>query len=416
MNILIINHYAGSRSLGSETRPWHLAREFQKAGHSVVIAAADFSHKRIRNPVIQPPRQEKTLDGVSYCFYATPSYENDVGGRGKNISAFARGIWRDSRRLAEAFRPQVVVAASTHPYDIFGALRIAHRTGAVLVCELHEIWPVYQQEIYRYDHRDAALLLGEYALDLALKRSDAVVSLLPHGERYLTARGISTGKYLEIPEAVSVSGSLPLSQRRREYLERLRRSYDFLLIYQGHIGDEKCLHPLVEAAKLLEEENVAVVMAGNGGYKINLKRTMREAGTKNVYLMDRVEDPEKGSFCAMADCLFYGDRRNSAAEYGIRSSKLLEYMGWGRPVLTSFAAQSSPVTLSGCGFNVKDPTPEALAEGIRRMMAFSPEEREKMGKQGTVYLEEHHSYPLVARRYLDLFQKLLREKEEKKKN
>ena len=414
MNILIINHYAGSRALGSETRPWRLALEFRRAGHRTLIAAADFSHKRARNPAIRPPRQETSVDGVEFCFYATPSSENDVGGREGNIAAFARGLWRDAPRLAEEFRPQAVVAASTHPYDFFGAARVARRAGAPLVLELREIWPEYQRELYHCDRKDASFFLGEWALDRALRRADAVVSLLPHGERYLTARGIPAGKYLEIPEAAGPPGRGSLSERRRDYLERLRRSYDFLLVYQGYIGEEKCLRPLVEAAKLLEGENAAVLMVGNGGYKVSIKRAMREAGARNVYLMDRVEESEKGALCAIADCLFYGDRRRSAGVYGVRSSKLLEYMSWGRPVLTALAAGESPVTLAGCGFNVPDPSPEALAAGIRRMAALTPGEREEMGRRGAAYLAEHHSYPRAAERYLELFRRLGEEKEKGK--
>ena len=51
MNILLINHYAGSPALGMEYRPYYLAREWVRAGHRVQIVAADFSHVRSRQPV-----------------------------------------------------------------------------------------------------------------------------------------------------------------------------------------------------------------------------------------------------------------------------------------------------------------------------------------------------------------------------
>ena len=50
MNILLINHYAGSPALGMEYRPYYLAREWVRAGHRVQIVAADFSHVRSRQP------------------------------------------------------------------------------------------------------------------------------------------------------------------------------------------------------------------------------------------------------------------------------------------------------------------------------------------------------------------------------
>ena len=40
MNILIINHYAGSKEYGMEYRPYYLAKEWKNQGHEVTIIAA----------------------------------------------------------------------------------------------------------------------------------------------------------------------------------------------------------------------------------------------------------------------------------------------------------------------------------------------------------------------------------------
>ena len=44
MNIVYIEHYAGTPSLGMEFRPYYLAREWVRAGHRVQILAASYSH------------------------------------------------------------------------------------------------------------------------------------------------------------------------------------------------------------------------------------------------------------------------------------------------------------------------------------------------------------------------------------
>ena len=50
MNILYLEHYAGSPEMGMEFRPYYLSREWVKAGHSVHIVAGDYSHLRRKNP------------------------------------------------------------------------------------------------------------------------------------------------------------------------------------------------------------------------------------------------------------------------------------------------------------------------------------------------------------------------------
>jgi len=48
VNILLINHYAGSRNHGMEYRPYYLSREWVRLGHNVTVVAASFSHLRTR--------------------------------------------------------------------------------------------------------------------------------------------------------------------------------------------------------------------------------------------------------------------------------------------------------------------------------------------------------------------------------
>ena len=52
MNIVLINHYAGSPEMGMEFRPYYFAREWVKKGHRVDIFAASYSHLRRVNPKV----------------------------------------------------------------------------------------------------------------------------------------------------------------------------------------------------------------------------------------------------------------------------------------------------------------------------------------------------------------------------
>ncbi|MGS0757335.1 glycosyltransferase WbuB, partial [Roseateles sp. GG27B] len=86
MNLLLINHYAGSPRHGMEFRPYYLAREWVRAGHSVRILAASHSHVRSR----QPDAHQELIDGIDYRWYSAPAYAGNGLGRVKNIWAFCR--------------------------------------------------------------------------------------------------------------------------------------------------------------------------------------------------------------------------------------------------------------------------------------------------------------------------------------
>ena len=121
MNILYINHYAGTPALGMEYRPYHLALEWVRLGHRVLVLAADFSHVR----TCQPAAGDETIDGIAWRWYRTPAYQGNGLGRARNIVAFLGAVWRDTPRLVREFRPDAVIASSTYPMDFWIARRIA---------------------------------------------------------------------------------------------------------------------------------------------------------------------------------------------------------------------------------------------------------------------------------------------------
>ena len=125
MNILLINHYAGSTRHGMEFRPFYLAREWVRAGHKVQIVAASHSHIRATPPELAGKVLDEKIEGIAYRWYATPAYQGNGVGRVKNMLAFLWALWRDGRRLAREFKPDVVIASSTYPMDIWPAHRIA---------------------------------------------------------------------------------------------------------------------------------------------------------------------------------------------------------------------------------------------------------------------------------------------------
>ena len=75
MNILYIDHYAGSMSLGMEFRPYYMAKEWLVMGHNVRIIGASFSHLRKKQPSIQHDFEIQLIDGIEYQWICTRSYK-----------------------------------------------------------------------------------------------------------------------------------------------------------------------------------------------------------------------------------------------------------------------------------------------------------------------------------------------------
>ena len=76
MNLLYINHYAGSIKLGREFRPYYLAREWIKLGHSVTVVSASFSHLRSNQPIVHADFDSDMIDGIKYVWIKTAKYKS----------------------------------------------------------------------------------------------------------------------------------------------------------------------------------------------------------------------------------------------------------------------------------------------------------------------------------------------------
>lgn len=67
MNIVYINHYAGSDKHGMEYRPYFMAKRWVEAGHNVTIVASSYSHLRTKNPDMRgQATMEEMHDGIRY--------------------------------------------------------------------------------------------------------------------------------------------------------------------------------------------------------------------------------------------------------------------------------------------------------------------------------------------------------------
>ena len=80
----------------------------------------------------------------------------------------------------------------------------------------------------------------------------------------------------------------------------------------------------------------------------------------------------------------------------------MDYMMAGRVILHSVDAGNDPVGESACGLTVRPEDPQAVANGIRSLLAMSEDGRKRMGERGQAYIMANHTYPLLAQRFLEI--------------
>ena len=401
MNILYLNHYAGSPLLGMEYRPYYLAREWVRAGHRVQMLAADFSHVRSTQPVAG----ESVIDGIACRFYATPRYAGNGLARVKNIVAFLRAVWADTPRLLRDFKPEVVIASSTYPMDIWVARRIARRARAKLVFEVHDLWPLSPIELSGMSRWHPCALLCQAAEDAAYRDADVVISMLPKVHGHMASRGLDLKKLHIVPNGIALDEwqgePPPLRADVAQALASARAAGRTVVGYAGSMGLPNALDTLLDAAALLRDELMQIVLVGSGHEQTRLAQRVTDEGLANVQFLPPIPKAQVPSFLAGVDIATIGWQRVPIYRFGIAPNKLMDYMMARCPVLHAVAAGNDPVAEAGAGLTVAPESPSAVAEGLRRLAATPVAERLAMGERGRAFVLAHHTYPVLAQRFLD---------------
>lgn len=405
MNILLINHYAGSPWHGMEYRPFYMARYWQNSGHKVRIVAATFSHLRSKQPKATDHQIEQ-LDNVEYYWLEAPPYKGNGLKRVVNMVTFTAKLTLNIGRVTENFPPDVVIASSTYPLDIFPAYLIAKKFNARLIFEVHDLWPLSPMELGGMSKWHPFIQAMQFAENFAYRNSEKVVSMLPKAEEHMREHGLAPGKFVYVPNGIDIdewnASDERLPSHVQNQLDSIRATRKFLVCYAGTHGVANALDCLITACTHVpSQDSLGVVLVGDGPEKNKLQQLASSLCLDNVYFLDPIPKRAIPGLLAQMDALYVGFQNQPLFRFGVSPNKLMDYMMAGKPVIHAIKAGNDLVAESGCGISVEPENPEAVADAFTRLIGSNTEKRSLMGKHGKAFVLEQHSYNVLAPKFIN---------------
>ncbi|PLW93126.1 MAG: glycosyltransferase WbuB [Marinilabiliales bacterium] len=410
MNILLINHYAGSPDMGMEFRPYYMAQEWIKAGHNVTIFASNNAHVRKKKIEIESSFKEEIIDGILYIWIKTPPYHGNGLKRILNMRSFYKQMKRNAAKISGKYKPDIVIASSTYPMDNYAAAEIARISGAKHIYEVHDLWPLSPMELGGYSAKHPFIKYLQKAEDFAYKNADTVISMLPETKPYMISRGLDIKKWHYVPNGINLAEwdrKTPIEESLRKQLEDIRNQFDFMICYTGSHGIANALHNFIEAAKTQNDKNIAFVLLGDGPEKENLQR--KAEGADNIFFFDPVSKQEIPDFLEYFDATYIGLQSQSLFRFGISPNKLFDYMMAGKPVIQSINAGNDFVKEANAGISIEAENADALAEAIIELSKKEASELKSIGNNGKEYVLKHHTYNVLAKKFIDIMHNLSHE-------
>lgn len=386
-----------------EFRPFYLAREWVRAGHQVRIVAASHSHIRANQPQFSGAVKEENIEGVEYQWLSTPAYEGNGIGRVKNIFSFVLSLWRKSREIQAKFKPDVVVASSTYPMDIWPAYRLAKMAGAQLCFEVHDLWPLSPMEVGGMSKWHPFIMLVQAAEDFAYKRAGKVVSMLPKAKEYMISRGMDEAKFVYVPNGIDEAewrDPEELPSVVEQAMRNIQNRGLPIVGYSGTHGLSNALDTLLDVAGRLKDK-IQFVLIGTGPEKEHLLNRVKKEKLDNVEMLPPIPKRSVQEFLRRIDIAYIGWQANPLYRFGISPNKLMDYMVAGCPIVHSVRAGNDPVAEAGCGLTVPPGDVQAIADAIERLAALPKSLREEMGQRGRKFILENQTYRVLANRFAE---------------
>lgn len=409
MNILYINHYAGSPDMGMEFRPYYLAKEWTKQGHNVRIVAGDYSHLRIMNPQIDEDFQEDTVDGITYNWIKTGSYEGNGVARALTMFRFVHRIRSKAKWIARNWKPDVIITSSTYPLDTYAGQKIkkyTHRGDnkqATLIHEVHDMWPITLIELGGMSRYNPFVILIQLAENSFCKKSDYVVSLACKAKDYFVAHGMAEEKFVPIMNGVVLEeweSPEALPKQHQQLLDSIHKDGKDVICFFGSITKSYAIEYLIKATEDYSDR-IAVVIVGDGNQKDNLQQIT--ANRDNIYFLPKISKKAIPSLMEEIDCCYVGALKNDMFRFGICMNKLFDSMMSGKPILYAVEAPNNFIVDYSCGFSVEAENIDALKKGIEEFIKTDPQKRETMGKLGRKAILDYYTYEKLALQFEELF-------------
>lgn len=408
MNILYLDHYAGSYLHGMEFRPFLMARHWVQEGHSVTIVASSFSHLRGQNPDLMGKKYlDETIDGVRFFWIHGNPYEGNGLDRVHNILSFVKGLYQYQKAITADWTPDVVIASSTYPLDMYPAVHLAAKCGAKVVFEVHDLWPMSPMEVGGMSKYHPFIQVMQRAENYAYTHCDFVVSQLPHAQNHMENHGMAAEKFTYIPNGVEAADwkmpEHPEDCVYYELLQQFREEGWFLIGYAGAHSPSSALDSFVEAGLKLKGRKIKLVMVGQGPEKARLQQKINDLGLRDtVESLEAVRRSQVPGLLSQFDALYIGTSKQQVFRYGISPNKLFDYMMAEKPIIYAIEYDNNAVERSGCGFSIPSENSAAIARAAMRLSEMDPQDLQKMGMRGKEYVMENHEYGPLAARYLEV--------------
>ncbi len=367
----------------------------------------DFGLKKISN-------QEK-IDNVNYYFSHSEIDRNLINYQDvynfNSLEKYLRRSVSSISSYSQKIKPEIIHSASNFVVGMAGA-KAAKALGIPSIYEIRGFWHLTQStKRLGYEGSDHYNLTERLEIETA-KISDHVFTITKALKDILIENGISENKITVLANAVDPS-KFNISKKDK----RLEKELDFqnkvVIGYIGSFVKYEGLDLLLEACSILKNklgDCFRLLLVGDGDMMKNLRNMARFLQLEDIIIFTgRVSHKEVNRYYSLIDIAPLPRKGFRVCEL-VSPLKPFEAMGAGKVLITSSVEALSEIIDDGkTGFVFEKDNAEDLADKLE-LVILDKELRKQIGNNANKWVIENHSWDVISKRVIDVYQKLTEEK------
>jgi len=402
--VWIFNDYAGSAYHGMEYRNYYISKELVKLGYKVYIVSASYMHLFKQLPKVDKDYTFEKIDEVEYIWIKVPHYKSSTDKK-RVLKWFVFTVKLFFLPLKKMQKPDFIIASPMAPFLIAPAYYFAKRYKAKLIYEIKDLWPLSLIELGGYSPYHPFIWFMQRFTNFALKKSDLTISVLQNSYEYLKGLGLKKQKFAYIPNGICVNDYKKIKELDKSVASKIPKD-KFIVGYAGSIGLANDLTTFVLSAKYLLDNNISLILVGDGEEKQKLMDIAKKENLKNVIFLDPIPKDEVQSLLRRFDVCYISLKDRKLFEYGVSPNKLFEYLFAKKPLIYAINDKNSIISSNNLGIHIEKKDPKKIAKAIKKLSLLDKKELIMMGQRGYEYVLKNHTYQELAQKYKDILERL----------
>ncbi|QUW21252.1 glycosyltransferase family 4 protein [Sporosarcina sp. Marseille-Q4063] len=409
MKILVLHQYFLGKDDPGGSRFNQFVKYWEEMGHEITVIAGTVHYatgekeEKYKGKFVVKEEYSKNVNVLRT--YVSESYNKSFLGRLWGYFSFSfSSLWA---MLFHVKKHDVMIVTSPPLFvGITGILgKFFKRTP--MVFEIRDLWP--ESAIDTGVLSNKLIIKIAYIVEkLSYRFADKINVLTPAFKQALiTKKGIAEKKICFIPNGADLDIFEP-GPRDNWVREEYNLQDKFVVTYMGAHGVANHLDSLIDVAKeFSEDENVMIVLIGDGMKKAELKQRVEVEKIRNVLFVDSQSKHTIPDFCNASDICTAVLKKVETFKT-VYPNKVFDYMSCAKPILIGIDGVARDlVEESGSGYYVDPEDAKAFADKIRELQK-DEELRSKLGESGYAFVQESFSREALASKYITELEKVVK--------